>query len=376
MTTENLAGPGPVRRGPRSLAGTVQLAETFLRRCADGLGWGRRELALRLSGVRAEIADSGTYRHTTAELTCGAKLAWRQHVRCIGMVYWRSLTVWDARGLGTPDEMMCRLSEHLRWAFNGGRIRPLITVFRPDLPGAVGPRILNRQLVQYAGYRLPDGTIRGDPANVAITGQAQALGWPGGHGRFDRLPVLLRTADGRSVWRELDPAVCPDVPIGHPRLPWMIDLGLRWYAFPTVSDMELHIGGVVYGAAPFSGWYVCTEIGTRNFGDTDRYDMLRPVAERMGMDVADERTLWRDRAITELNSAVLYSYHSRGIKLLDHHTMSAQFHRFVEAEDRAGRPVHADWRWIVPPTGASATPLYRLACEPVMLDPNFHRRVR
>ena len=66
---------------------------------------------------------------------------------------------------------------HLRKATNGGRIRPVITVFAPDAPGRPGPRILSSQLVRYAGYENEDGTVIGDPANVGITRLAQDLGW-------------------------------------------------------------------------------------------------------------------------------------------------------------------------------------------------------
>ncbi|MEU8664560.1 nitric oxide synthase oxygenase, partial [Actinoplanes philippinensis] len=288
MTAGHFTDPSPASYRPEAGGDIDQLAESFLRRCADGLGWAADELTRRLAGVRAEIAGTGTYRHTREELTYGAKLAWRQHVRCIGMLYWRSLTVIDAREAHTADDIAGRLDHHLRWAFNGGRIRPLVTVFRPDTPDAAGPRIMNRQLVQYAGHSRPDGTIHGDPLNASFTSEVRKLGWAGGAGRFDRLPVLLDTGDHPQAIRELDPAACPDVPIEHPSLPWMTDLGLRWYAFPTVSDMELRIGGVVYPAAPFSGWYVCTEIGTRNFG-TDG-DASRLV----------ERLVQRDRTATTL----------------------------------------------------------------------------
>ncbi|MGJ5752075.1 stage II sporulation protein E [Streptomyces puniciscabiei] len=83
-------------------------------------------------------------------------------------------------------------------------------------------------------------------------------------------------------------------------------LGLRWYAVPAVSDMSLEIGGVTYPAAPFNGWYMGTEIGSRNLADTDRYNLLPAVAELFGLDTRNERTLWRDRALVELNLAVLH----------------------------------------------------------------------
>ena len=68
----------------------------------------------------------------------------------------------------------------------------------------------------------------------------------------------------------------------HPDYRWFADLGLRWYAVPVISSMYLDIGGVRYPAAPFNGWYMGTEIGSRNFGDAGRYDELREIADAPG----------------------------------------------------------------------------------------------
>ena len=38
--------------------------------------------------------------------------------------------------------------------------------------------------------------------------------------------------------------------------------------------MLLEIGGLEFSAAPFSGWYMSTEIGTRNLCDPHRYNIL------------------------------------------------------------------------------------------------------
>ena len=68
-----------------------------------------------------------------------------------------------------------------------------------------------------------------------------------------------------------------------------------------------------------------TEIGSRNLGDEGRYGMLRPVAERMGFPTSTDVTLWKDRALTEINAAVLYSFSMAGVTITDHHTESARF---------------------------------------------------
>jgi nitric-oxide synthase len=72
------------------------------------------------------------------------------------------------------------------------------------------------------------------------------------------------------------------VPLRHPDHAWFGDRGLRWYALPAVSNMYLRIGGIRYPAAPFSGWYMCTEIA-RDLGDTFRYDQLPVIAAGLGL---------------------------------------------------------------------------------------------
>ena len=47
--------------------------------------------------------------------------------------------------------------------------RSTITVFAPRKEGRGDFRVWNAQLIRYAGYRQPDGSIIGDPANVAFT---------------------------------------------------------------------------------------------------------------------------------------------------------------------------------------------------------------
>ncbi|TRZ05229.1 hypothetical protein HGM15179_021878, partial [Zosterops borbonicus] len=57
-------------------------------------------------------------------------------------------------------------------------------------------------------------------------------------------------------------------------LPWFSELGLRWHALPAVSNLLLEIGGLEFPAAPFNGWYMGTEIGSRNLCDPHRYHVL------------------------------------------------------------------------------------------------------
>jgi nitric-oxide synthase, bacterial len=329
----------------------------------------------RLREVRREIDATGTYWHTSAELEFGAQVAWRNSARCIGRLYWRSLQVRDRRDVAAAPDIAAESIAHLREATNGGRIRPMITVFAPDAPGRPGPRILSSQLIRYAGYRTADGTVIGDPANVDLTRLASHLGWPGGQppGRFDVLPLLVQDAGAAVTKHELPADALLEVDIRHPEFGWFADLGLRWHAVPVISDMYLDIGGVSYPAAPFNGWYMGTEIGSRNFGDTGRYDQLPEIARRMGLSTASDRTLWKDRAMTELNIAVLHSFSTAGVTITDHHTESDRFLRHLEREERHGRACPADWTWIVPPATSSATPVFHRYYQNADQTPNFYR---
>ncbi|GAA0929728.1 nitric oxide synthase oxygenase [Nonomuraea longicatena] len=325
----------------------------------------------RLRQVAAEVARRGTYTHTPAELAYGARVAWRNSSRCIGRLYWRSLKVRDRREVTAPQEVAAECAEHLREATCGGRIRPVITVFAPEAPGRPAPRILNDQLIRYAGHRRADGSLVGDPAQAALTALARELGWRGGAGPFDVLPLVIRPGYGEPRLFPLPGDAVLEVPLAHPAHPWFAELGLRWHAVPAISGMCLEIGGVCYPCAPFNGWYMGAEIGARNLADADRYDLLPEVAVRLGLDTSTERSLWRDRALVELNVAVLYSFERAGVTMTDHHTESRRFLTHLEREEQAGRVCPADWSWIVPPISGGATPVFHRYYDEAALTPAF-----
>jgi nitric-oxide synthase len=329
-----------------------------------------------MSQIRREIASTGTYRHTEAELTFAARVAWRNSSRCIGRLYWRTLRLRDRRHINSALEIAAESAAHLRAATNGGRIRPLITVFAPDSPGQSGPRILGSQLVRYAGYADAAGSVTGDPANIAQTRLAVELGWqgPGRPGRFDILPLLIQAPGAAPTWHEVPSDAVLEVRLQHPDYSWFADLGLRWYAVPVISDMQLEAGGICYPAAPFNGWYMGTEIGSRDLGDVGRYNELPRIADRMGLRTDSDRTLWKDRAMTELNVAVLHSFSCARVTITDHHTESVRFLKHLEQEERQGRACPADWSWIVPPAASSATPVFHRYYEDLDQSPNFYRR--
>jgi nitric-oxide synthase len=314
-------------------------------------------LKARLEQVQQEILSTGTYRHTTDELTYGARLAWRNSTRCIGRFFWEGLQVRDMRHLETEEEMFEAILGHMRHANNGGDLLSVLTVFRPGDPVV---RLYNSQLIRYAGYRQPDGSFIGDPSNATVTEKALELGWRGEGTDFDVLPIIIQIGNDQPKWFELPrtPDVVLEVELEHPHYPWFRELGLRWYALPAVCEMALDLGGVHYRAIPFNGFYMSTEIGARNFSDDTRYDKLPLIADRLGLDRSGEHTLWRDRALVELNLAVVHSYRKAGVRMQDHHAMGKYFLEFEAAEKKQGREVYGDWSWLVPPMSGSVSPLF------------------
>jgi nitric-oxide synthase len=322
----------------------------------------------RLEEVEAQLQREGSYSHTYDELAHGARLAWRNSTRCLGRHLWHELDVRDRRELESEEEMFNAILDHIAAATNGGELRSTMTVFKPD-----GRRIWNPQFCRYAGYRQPDGSILGDPMQLELTDTLLAMGWdPGNRGRFDLLPIVIQLPGRPPRWFELPHELILEVPIRHPHYSWFADLDLRWYALPAVSNMAFDCGGIQYTAAPFNGFYMGTEIGARNFADTDRYDQLALVAAKLGLDTGSERSLWRDRAVVELNVAVLHSYEQAGVRMADHHTLTRSFMEFSASEHQCGRSVQADPRYVVPPISASLTPTFHASFDgEQILKPNF-----
>jgi nitric-oxide synthase len=323
-----------------------------------------------------QLEQTRSYTQTAEEILIGAKLAWRNHARCVGRKHWRSLKLLDARRVRSAHDLAEVCWQHLQMATNGGAVQSMITVGPPRQADGREFRIVSAQLIRYAGYRNGDGSVTGDAANVAITEFATKLGWRGAGTPFDILPVLISTPDEPIRWFDVPPELAKEVELEHPDLEEFAGLGLKWHAVPAVSNMNLEIGGITYPFAPFNGWYMGAEIGARNLSDTSRYNMLPLIGEMMGLDTRHERTLWRDQALVELNRAVLHSFRRAGVYIVDHHTVAKQFCDHVEREEAAGRTCPTDWSWVNPPISSGLTPTFHRYYDPPDLDirPNFVRR--
>ncbi|GAA3022986.1 nitric oxide synthase oxygenase [Actinokineospora globicatena] len=331
VTTAPVGPAQPARARP---AGNplYQAAEHFLR----GFHGARPKagpLDPRLAKVRAEIAATGTYRHTPAELAYGARLALRESGWCPESIPWRGLLVRDLREVRAAEDVAAECVRHLRMAAAAGAIRPVVSVFAPDSPWRPGPRIRNDQLVRYAGYREPSHVL-GDRRYVDFTTGVGKLGWrpPTPRGRFDLLPLVIESGDEGVRLFPIPRDAVLEVRLTHPELPWFAELGLRWHAVPVIANTRLRIGGIDYPAAPYNGVYICRAIGEDVLGEDAAYGLATVVAERLGLDTSRERTLWRDRAALELNRAVLHSFDQAGVSI-EH---SAEV--YLPASDTRDRP--------------------------------------
>ncbi|MBN8509523.1 MAG: nitric oxide synthase oxygenase [Burkholderiales bacterium] len=336
---------------------------------------GAPPLATRLADVRRDLQRQGWYDHTPDELAYGTRLAWRHHARCLGRLFWESLEVVGARTVTRPDEIAAGTFAHAAAALGDGRIRSMITVFAPVRGGVLPAYIESKQVVQYAGHPMPDGRVVGDRQHIEATRIARALGWqpPGEPGDFDVLPLVVREPGGRRLLYEVPPEARRELPIVHPTDPGIAALGLRWYAVPCVTGMVLTIGGMDYPCAPFNGFYMGTEIASRNLAEEHRYDWLADVARALGDDPgAPGPPLWKDRALLELNRAVLHSFGLAGVTIIDHHTASEQYMEFARREQAAGRVPSGDWSWLVPPQASPACPVFHLPMRDLHALPNFY----
>lgn len=342
----------------------LQKARTFITDMYQELNLSDDACAERIASIEQEIKATGTYRHATEELTYGAQVAWRQSNRCIGRLFWDKLIVRDARDVRDETTFIETIHEHITMATNGGRIKPCITIFAQA--DEAGPQIFNNQLIRYAGYEE-----KGDPGERDITKLAEHLGWRGAGTDFDVLPLIYQLPGEPMKYHTYPESLIMEVPIQHNRFPKVAELGLKWYAVPIISSMDLKIGGITYPTVPFNGWYMVNEIAVRNFTDRYRYNLLETFAEAMDFETLRNSSFNKDRVMVEINDAVYQSYRQAGVSMVDHLTAAKQFEQFEQNEHAQGRTVTGKWSWLAPPLSPTLTANYHHGYNNEMREPNF-----
>lgn len=266
------------------------------------------------------------------------------------------------------------MCNHLKYATNKGNIRSAITIFRQRTEPGQDYRVWNSQFISYAGYKMEDGTIIGDRAQIEFSEICIKLGWKPKYTEFDVLPLVLQANGMDPEWFEIPTELILEVNIEHPIYDKFKELNLKWYCVPGVSSMLLDVGGVEFTACPFNGWYMGTEIG-RDIADVNRYDKLGQIADILALDKKSNSSLWKDKALIELNHAILYSFQRNNITITDHHSAAESFMKHYQNESvlRGGCP--GDWVWVVPPLSSHLTPVFHLEMVNYILKPSYEYQV-
>ena len=133
------------RANPELTGDTLEEARSFLELLRAERVIDTQTYRRRLGQISCAVGRHGHYWMESSELEHACRVAWRQSSRCIGRLPWKTLIVRDCRELVTPEEVFGACVDHLRLATNGGRIRPVMSVFAADRDGgpALGSGILN-----------------------------------------------------------------------------------------------------------------------------------------------------------------------------------------------------------------------------------------
>ena len=370
----------------RSLEMICQEAADFLRDLYDeDFFHSEAQFEARLQEVHAEILYGatggiarerklltrlgGNWTQTPGELEFGIRRAWRNARKCIARNHAEELKLCDLRSVTTSVEMVEELLRNAVEAFNEGRIEPTAFVFPPRTLNSRGPMIWNNQILDFAGYKMDDGTVLGDPANVDLTTAIIELGWtpPRPRGRWDLLPLVTMAEGDKPAMMEIPAPLSNLVNISHPQFPSFAALNLKWKAAPALTRLGFDIGGVQYTAAPFIGWFMDAEIGVRDLADTFRYNVLPDIVKAIGLangklqdgvesieDLPEyEQLAMLSRAQSELNYAVQWSFNQAGVTMTDSLTASKKWCKFDdEFKEKHGYRLPADPYWLAPPQGS------------------------
>ncbi len=95
----------------------------------------------------------------------------------------------------------------------------------------------------------------------------------------------------------------------------------------------------------------------------------------MGLDTKTNSSLWKDKALLELNYSILYSFQKAGVTITDHHSASESFMKHYENENKLRGGCPADWVWIVPPMSTHLTPVFHLEMLNYSLKPSYEYQV-
>eukprot|EP01035_Chromulina_nebulosa_P027793 gene27793-36595_t len=320
----------------------------------------------RFKEIESSIHSVGTYELTLDDLQYGARVAWRNAQKCANRSKWKELSVIDLRNVCTNQEAFRGILDLLEKSLTSMATITSMAVFRQRLPGETqGPRIWNSMLLRFAGYEgmgsEVTGGILGDPVDANFTKMLiDRFGWipPSPRTAYDPLPLLLQIKEKEAPELfQIPSSYIPYVHIRHSNYPQLDILGLKWFPVPVVSGLEFHVGGLFFTAVPFVGWFADYEV-VRNLTDSSRYNVLPALANALRLDTSPANECWKEEASIVLNKAILASYMSAGFSMVSHHAMLSEFLHWYEMEKKTRGYCPGNWKWIIPPIGASLCDAY------------------
>lgn len=109
---------------------------------------------------------------------------------------------------------------------------------------------------------------------------------------------------------------------------------LNFLLLPSVDGKNEQLDQLLLTFTFLNQRYMVTEIACRDLCDTNRYNILKLVGERLGLDIRANTTLWKDITVTEVTVSVLDSFQKAGVTIVDHHTAAESFMKHLENEQR------------------------------------------
>ena len=334
------------------------------------------EKDLRMCEVMRSITSTGEYEHTTNELSWACKTAWRNAPRCVGRSMWKTLALRDERGTNpTCKDIFDTICKNLRETFNNGKIIPTAVIFeqrRWNKREGTGIRIWNTVILGFAGHEQENGDVFGDPKGVFLCNVAKSMGWNPKEDRFELLPLVITDGNENTEMFELPEDIKRfTVEIRHPTIPAITNMGLKWYAVPSVASMMLEAGGIQYTCATIAGFFQDTEVSVLNLLNYGRYGLLETTGRAMGLDVTTNTNFWKMEVSLEMTRAVFESYRAAGVTIVDHLTISENFHSFMKEEIRIRGGCPTDWLWVVPPLSGGLVPTFHNEMLRYTLSPSY-----
>ncbi len=284
--------------------------------------------------VQQQMAQGNPYEPTSEELLYGVRLAWRQSRGAFERPFWPEIAVRDVRHLDHPDDIAQAVFTHLELSYNGGTVRPLVTIFGADRADRVGPQLWNKELPTYAGQRRA--------VLMNLLNSLNRMGWRTQGDHYEVLPLVVECAGYAPQIYPIPPEKSLAVALVHPDYLWFKTLNLRWSALTAFSDRHLMIGGHYYRGVVVSGVQLSRAVAAVLM-EAEGESLLLRIAGYLRLDTQRETSLWRMKALTVLEEAILWSFERAGVTLMETSIAARRFAAFTEQERLAGRPVcHRD----------------------------------